>query len=150
MTYRPSQKSRWGWMVLVALAAAVAWVVLWLETQSWHQSDSSLEGVVATFVVLGTLIFLSILTWSSRVIVDDRGLGWKGGGGPADFMTWDQIAKLDYDRKSRTVFVGVIEKADGKFYRLPFMSRELYAALKERLNPLPEDVEKELFLTWGK
>jgi hypothetical protein len=150
MTFRPSQKSRWGWALAVASAAVATWCMLWIAMQPRHHGLRTVEVVLGSFVLLGGLIWYSFQTWSSRVIVDDRGVHWKGGGEPANSMSWNQIGRLGYERKDLMYFVGVVELASGKFYRLPFMSQTLYAALKERLNPLPDDVEEELFPALGK
>jgi hypothetical protein len=147
MTFRPSSATRWAFVAGIAGLSALCYGACWLALHARRGVIPHLEWLAGLFVLLGGAMYLSLGTWRARVIVDDRGLQWKGGQEPADFMTWEQIAKLDYDRKSRSVIVRVVEKANGQFYPLPFMSKELYAVLRERLNPLPEDVEKALLVT---
>jgi hypothetical protein len=94
--------------------------------------------------VVGILVLVVIASWrtsTSRVVLDDTGIQWQGGGVEPGRLRWEEVKGLDYDHTARILIMGLTEKPSGRFRPLPFITKDLYCALKERVGGGPSEVE---------
>jgi hypothetical protein len=108
------------------------------------------------YLVLGLFcvplyIWLSWVEWTTRIVTDELGIRWKGGGLQGQ-SRWEEISGLGFQRRPGTpeepradLKVGLVDGASGDLHLLPFLSRELYEVLKTRYPALPSEIEAEWF-----
>lgn len=147
---------RWMWAVTVAgwvMAGAALVFVLRPPPGGWGLfGDRWFDPNPIGWLWWGALAFvLSGAAWSGRqcwaawtavVVLDDRGLRWRDEEGRRAFA-WEEIGSLQHGGPE-TDPRPVIVRWDGGRYTLPFVTPALYRALKERVNPLPPDVEARM------
>ena len=141
---------RWLWALTVAgwtmAGSALVFVFRPPATAGWFQFD------LIGWLWWGALAFVgSGFVWSARqawsawtavVVLDDDGIRWEDEEGRRAFR-WEEIGCLQHGGPESDPKPAVVGW-DGGRHTLPFVTRELYAALKERLNPLPPDVEARM------
>lgn len=145
-TYRPGSSERWGYFPVICTLMVVGFLCIGFLPNTRH-GVSSCFGVAV--LAAGILVLVVIAGWrtsTSRVVLDESGIQWQGGGVAPGRLRWDEIQGLDYDRKARILIMGLTEKPSGRFLPLPFITKELYCALKERLGGGAPDVEGECLL----
>jgi hypothetical protein len=81
---------------------------------------------------------------TSFVEMDGRGVRWKGQGGRGEAL-WGEVSRLASWGSGRHPALA-LELKNGGRPLLPFVSRPLYRALRERLNPLPAAEEARMGL----
>jgi len=128
--------------VLCALACIVAiWVGLAHPSRriggKWRDLAFSLV------VAIGALscVRLAWIRLTTSVALDDEGIR-STEGTTAFFLSWDQIEGLHLRPGVKAVEWSLVEKGTGLRHALPFMPRELFLSLKERVKSVPPDVQE--------
>ena len=101
------------------------------------------EALGVTSFLLAGAVYVNWLAWSTAVQLGDREVAWKDGNATSS-LAWENISGLGWKEERKYLKVGLVEKATGQLRLLPFFSRPLYAALRERCGRLPAEIEKML------
>ena len=147
-TYRPRRSEQWGYIPVIFTLLVIGYlaILFFPAPLSPRRAGTNLWILGATGSFLVLVVTASVRTSNSRIILDDIGIEWKGGGEEPGRLRWEEIKGLDYDRLSRSLKIGVVQKSDGRFRPLPFVTKDLYCALKERVGNLPTEVEGECMM----
>lgn len=90
------------------------------------------------------LVLKSWQVWTTRVSLSDQRIEWKRGIEYGSLACGD-VAKLGVWRGRGSARLGLVERSTDLLHRLPFLTQELYKALRERFGGLSPDVEADLF-----
>jgi hypothetical protein len=146
MIFRPSMSYRWSFPFFIFCCAASMWALLHFPRRS---GSPDVLRMIYFSIYLVFWILLSLQAWTTRVIVDEIGIRWHTLR-ESGRLPWGAISSLGYrrevspeDRSRTTLRVGLREADTCELRILPFLSPQLYEALKKRLGPLPPEVETE-------
>jgi len=143
MTYRPPMKQKWFYPVILIILVVMGYGVVSVKAPP-DMAPMMRSGPVRILILLGLVTsswtIASWTLWTARVEVDDAGVRWKKGK-DSGFLAWQQISSLSV----HGINLALIERGSGGRTPLPFASRELYEALKSRLNSLSPEEEEILF-----
>lgn len=146
MTFRPSAKER----LLYAGLGLACGVILSLMAASFVQKPGPGKQFAAyklggMAVLFGFAVYLNWLSWTSRVSLDASGIHWREGR-TSGSIAWDDLQGWGWKRSGKYLRAGLVKKSGPQVLMLPFVTPELYGAIRPRGAPLPPEIEKELKL----
>ncbi|HEX7901489.1 MAG TPA: hypothetical protein VF950_27265 [Planctomycetota bacterium] len=136
MTFRPRNSERWSYPLVICF------LLLLMVPFLYMRAGRGLGCLGFLLCLVGLIVAASLKTWASVVRLDEHGLRWSGNG-TGGFMEWNAIQSMDYDRTQRILVVGLVERATGRFHPLPFMTSDLYQALKGKIGAGPSELDGE-------